>query len=173
MATCSRCDTIMASAPGTKCPACGHVSNPVATRQAPAGPAHATAAAPAPRSPIAAPPGSIANPLERIAPGPLGKLALGLTLIMYAAATFLASLVAAALDDDVASVIQFLCFALALAGALLIGWGMRFPAKGMAVLAVIMLIPGLNFLATLIMVAVAMKPLKDAGYKIGFMSVKP
>src|SRR5687767_12814240 len=32
MATCTRCGTIMAAAPGTKCPACGMVRDPPVTK---------------------------------------------------------------------------------------------------------------------------------------------
>ena len=169
MATCARCGTIMAGTPGAKCPSCGAVNNAAPARQAtPA----AQAFAPAPEAPTSretpAPQATASPPV----PTAIEKVALGLTLIMWAAAALLVAVVAAMASPAVGSVFQFACFALALAGVLLVGTGQGLSVGTRVVHAILMFLPVANLILALIMAARAMRDLKAAGYAIGFMSVR-
>jgi hypothetical protein len=170
MATCARCGTIMAGTPGAKCPSCGAVNNARPVADVPAAPRAVPTAPTEPPPPheSPAPRATASRPL----PTAIEKVALGLTLIMWAAAALLLAIIAAMASPEVGSVFQFACFALALAGVLLIGTGEGLSVGTRVVHAILMFLPLANLILALVMASRAMHDLKAAGYTIGFMSVK-
>ena len=170
MATCARCGTIMAGTPGAKCPSCGAVNHAAPARQAT--PAAQAAFAPAPEVPTSRETPAPQATASRPVPTAIEKVALGLTLIMWAAAALLVAFVAAMASPEVGSAFQFACFALALAGVLLVGTGEGLSMGARVAHAILMFLPVANLILALLMAARAMRDLKAAGYTIGFMGVR-
>jgi hypothetical protein len=157
----------MAGLPGAKCPSCGAIA-----KGAPERPKEAVV------EPRAEPPEMPASAPEaragvRPMPTPIQKAALGLTLVIYAVATYLLSLFATMASPDLGTLVGFVAFALALGGMVLMGLGLQFTGVGMMLAVVATFIPLVNIVAVLVVASRAMQALKAAGYRIGFMGAKP
>ena len=156
MAICGRCGTIMPAMPGAKCPACGAASDapPPATHTTVEQPTE-TAAAPRP------------------VPTAIDKVALGYNLVIYAALALLAAVILESLHTSVAGGFNLLSFVLALAGVVMMATGLGWSIAVRILLAVLMFIPIVNLVTALAMVVKSTRVLKAAGWRIGFLVVKP
>lgn len=169
MATCARCSTIMPGTPGAKCPACGAINTPLPAAEAPrARDDAARAREDSPRATLLPAREAEARPM----PTAIEKVALGLTLVLWAAGALLLAIVTAALEKQVAGIFNLACFLLALGGVVLMAWGQGLPVVVRVVLAMLMFVPIVNLVIVLVMAARAMKALKASGYRVGFMSVR-
>jgi hypothetical protein len=166
----------MAAAPGTKCPACGlvregPVTKPVAEKTAPtpeSTPRHA------PERPRATSPQArgAAGLASLPIPNAIDRVAVGATLVIWAAIALFASMVFSQVSEIFSGVLRVAGFLLGTAGVLLVGNGLGM-AKGMLLfLVILMFVPAVNFVVALLMVARAGAALKAAGRKVSFPGVK-
>ena len=170
MLTCSRCRTIMAPAPGTKCPACGFVSVPRPAALA-AAPHHVPAPGVAPRASTTATRSPGPAPARRM-PTAIEKVALGATRVLWAGVALAGTFFFDWVHRDADTVFSVLFFALALGGVLLIGSGLGFSKNARIVCAVLMIVPVVNAIVAIGLLAHASQHLAKAGYVIKFPAVR-
>jgi hypothetical protein len=167
----------MAAAPGTKCPACGMVrdppaAKPLAEKTAPAPESRPRHAPERPRPATGprggAPPGLASLPI----PNAIDRVAVGATLLIWAAIALFASMVFSQVSEIFSEVLRIAGFLLGMAAVLLVGNGLGMAKGTLLFVVILMLVPAVNFVVALLMVARAAAALKAAGRRVSFPGVK-